>query len=488
MTTTRPTLSAPSRTIAILLLILCLTGAAAAEKPTREIDVALGGTRVLAFRRQVDKISIGDHRIVDVKSIGSRWLQLSGKSLGETTVIVIDNSGRLTRMLVTVNIPIEGLAAKLRSVFPGEHIALRAVGSTVILSGTVSDPVISERATKLVKEFVAHSKEGAQVHNFLSMKGRQQVQIRVKVAEVSRTALRELGVNVWHRQNKTAAGLLSPGTTLGQGLAPSLGTTGASLQPGGSLKAVEEGGTLPLPVIAAPMTGAFGLHLSTHASSVVPISVALNLLQGKGLAKILSEPTLVAYSGQNASFLAGGEFPVPIPQGLGQTSIEFKKYGVSLDFTPTVLGDSSVHLKVAVSVSEKDQAGGVALQGVAVPGLTTRRSETTVRMKNGQSFAIAGLLHDRITSSSSKVPLLGDIPILGMLFRQNTFNRVEQELVILVQANLVRPLKPGEVPPLPGEDEVADPGAVAFFLLGSIDPQLKGKKRSKPVGPMGVTK
>lgn len=470
----------------LLALSLCSLDAGAETAKTRNVDVALGGTKILAFRRQVDKVSIGDPQLVDVKNIGPRWIQVSGKKLGETTVLVVDNSTRVTRLLVTVNIPTEGLSVKLRSVFPGEQIRLKSVGGTVILTGTVSDPVVSERATKLVQEFLEQSQGSARVHNFLNMKGRQQVQIRVKVAEVSRTALRQLGVNMWHRQNKTAAGLLGPGTPLGQGVAPSPGSD--NLQPGGSLQASEAGGTIPLPMIAGPVSSAFGFHLSTHASSVVPISVAINLLQGRGLAKILSEPTLVAYSGKNATFLAGGEFPIPIPQGLGQTSIEFKKYGVALDFTPTVLGDRTIHLRVAVSVSERDQAGGVTLQGTSVPALTTRQSETTVRMKNGQAFAIAGLLHDRITSSSSKVPLLGDIPILGMLFRQSSFQRTEQELVILVLAHLVRPLKPGEVPPLPGEDEVADPGSIAFFLLGSIDPQLKGKKRSRPAGPMGYAR
>jgi pilus assembly protein CpaC len=438
---------------------------------------------VIRFRRDVLRITIADAKIADVKGIGSRGLQITGKSEGETTVLVYTRPEHPLRLVINVSVATEALRYQMKSIFPGETIIPQAIGKTVVLTGTVSDPVISERAAKLAGSYIKQtSRGGAKVLNFLQIKGKQQVQVRVKIAEVSRTALRELGANMWFRRQRNNAtdssgGLLAPGSPLDPNLAGNI--------PGTELSG---DGTSPgIPLLRGPLAGTFGVHFATQASSVFPVSVALNLLQGKGLAKVLSEPTLVAYSGHKADFLVGGEFPIFIPQGLGQTSIEFKKFGVQLSFTPTVLANESIHLKVSVSVSERDKSGAVSLQGTTVPALATRHSETTVRLRNGQSFAIAGLLHDRISSRSHKVPLLGDIPVLGMLFRQTSFEREERELVILVTTQLVRPLKPGEVPSLPGEDEVADPGAIAFFLLGSIDPEQKVSKRTRPAGPVGYS-
>jgi pilus assembly protein CpaC len=244
-----------------------------------------------------------------------------------------------------------------------------------------------------------------------------------------------------------------------------------------------------MPLLSPSLTtDAFSFLLSSRDSSAFPLSIAVNLLQGKGMAKVLSEPTLVAFSGQEAKFIAGGEFPVPIPQALGVTSIEFKKYGVQLSFTPTVMGDRKMSLKVSVSVSEREQTGSVAIQGTQVPVLSTRHSETTVQLEDGQSFAIAGLLQDRLESITHRVPLLGDIPIIGMLFRQNSFRREETELVIMVTADLVRPLKAGEVPPLPGEEEIADPGALRFFLLGTIDAGKPTRPKRGPAGLVGFAR
>ena len=207
-----------------------------------------------------------------------------------------------------------------------------------------------------------------------------------------------------------------------------------------------------------------------------------------GLAKVLSEPTLVAYTGQEAKFLSGGEFPVPIPQALGAISIEYKKYGVQLAFTPVVLAGGSIHLKIAVTVSERDQSGAVSINGTIVPALITRTSETTVRLKNGQSFAIAGLMQDRIQSFTAKIPLLGDLPIIGMAFRRTSFQRTESEMVVLATVNLVQPLNPGEVPPLPGEDELSDPSSISFFLMGITDAKIhEDMRRSAPAGPVGFS-
>lgn len=462
--------------------LLAETEAAARSTEPILVNLSSGESRVIRFRRDVLRITVADTKIADVKGIGTRGLQITGKTEGETTILVYTRPEHPLRLVVNVSVATEALQYQMKSIFPGEAILPQAIGKTVVLTGTVSDPVVSERAAKLAASYIKQTSSGAKVLNFLQIKGKQQVQVRVKIAEVSRTALREIGANMWLRRQRNNAtdatgGLIAPGSELDPNLAGNI--------PGTELSG--DGTTPGIPVIRGPLTGAFGVHFATQASSVLPVSIALNLLQGKGLAKVLSEPTLVAYSGHKADFLVGGEFPIFIPQGLGQTSIEFKKFGVQLSFTPTVLANESIHLKVSVSVSERDKSGSVSLQGTTVPALATRHSETTVRLKNGQSFAIAGLLHDRISSRSDRVPLLGDIPVLGMLFRQTSFEREERELVILVTTQLVRPLKPGEVPSLPGEDEVADPGAIAFFLLGSIDPEQKVSKRTRPAGPVGYS-
>lgn len=458
------------------------------------VNLSVGEVRIMRFRSDVDRVTVANPKMIDIRGIGSRQLQISGRNIGETSILVFREHGSPMRLVVSVSVPTEGLSLQLRSLFPGETITVQAMGNTVVLSGEVSDPVISERCSNLAEAYFKRAGTEIRLLNFLSIKGRQQVQLRVKIAEVSRNALRKLGTNLWFRREQTgsdgstevtsAGGLLSPGNQLQSDLARTL--SGGGLTP----SAGPEGTQIsPIPLLGGPLgANAFGFHFATSASSVLPLSIALNLLQGQGLAKILSEPTLVAYSGAKANFLVGGEFPMPVPQSLNAIAIQYKKYGVQLTFTPTVLANQTIHLQVSVSVSERDQTNVVLIQGTSVPSLTTRHSETTIRLKNGQSFAIAGLLQDRVESYSRKIPLLGDIPIIGILFRQDSFDRQERELVILATAHLVRPLRPGEVPPLPGEDEISDPGSIAFFLLGTTDPMMKKKHRSKPAGPVGYSR
>ncbi|MBW2734590.1 MAG: type II and III secretion system protein family protein [Deltaproteobacteria bacterium] len=455
---------------------------ARAERRHMIISVPVRGARVVRFRHPIDNVTVANPKIADVKPMGTRALQIIGRRIGETEINVSDKRGTTTVVDVAVGLATGGLSSSLRSVFPGEAIIPQSIGDKVALTGRVSDPIIAKRAVQLAAAYLKAEKGSGSVLNFLSIRGRQQVQLRVKIAEVSRTAMRRLGINAFQRGTLYSAGMLAPGTPMAAELAPDVAK---SLYPNGDIAAPDGDNKVPLPHIVGPITSSFGLHFASGGA--LPLSIALNIMQGKGLAKILSEPTLVAYSGQQANFLAGGEFPIPIPQGLGQTAVEFKKYGVQLEFTPTVLANKTVHMKVSVTVSERDDASSLVLQGTRVPALTTRHSQTTVRIKNGQSLAIAGLLQDRITSVSNRVPILGDIPVLGMFFRSSTFDRQERELVIMVTPHLVRPLRPKEVPPLPGEDEVSDPGAVAFFLLGSVDPEIKADKPSRAAGPVGYS-
>ena len=446
------------------------------------------GSKLLTPEGGVSQISIADDKIADIKMVGSQVL-VTGNSLGQTNLTIWSNKSTVTRYLVVIELPAKELQKKLRAVLPKEPITVDSVGAAVVLRGQVSEPLVAERATRVCNAFIKSMGVEAEVMNFLTIRGDQQVQVRVKVAEVSRTYLRQLGLNFMSRPDTFAGGLLSPGTKLDTNTSPDLGTTGTLLQPTGTT--LGTGGKAgPMPLLSPSFsTDSFGL-LFAQAGSSFPMSIALNLLQAKGLAKIHSEPTLVAYSGQQGKFLSGGEFPVPIPSGLGQIGIEFKKYGVQMEVTPTVLANKTIEFKVSVVISDKDSSGGITIGGVSVPGLTTRHSETTIRLRSGQSFAIAGLLNNRIENSNSKVPLLGDIPVIGMLFRRTEARRKETELVVLATADLVQPLKPGEVPSLPGEDEFSDPDSWSLFLMGWIEANQKrpGADKRKAAGPVGFSK
>ena len=446
-----------------------------------ELTIPLHDAKVIPLGAPAQKISVSEASVADVKPLSPRALVINAKGLGETRVTIIDQQGGIGHHKVSVVMPTKALARRIKQILPDQQIKVTAVGATVALSGTVDSAVAAERAASIAAAHLRNTK--AKVLNYLTVKGQQQVQLRVKIAEVSRSALRQVGINAWHRTGSRAAGMLAPGTSLANGVGPDLGTVGNGLQPGGSGSALGSDGSGPLPMLATPFTsGAFGLLFSTQDSSSFPLSIALNLLQGKGLVKVISEPTLVSFSGQEATFLSGGEFPVPVPQGLGQMGVEFKKHGVQLAFTPTVLNSNRLRIKVNVTVSAEGEK--VMIGNTPVSKLETRNSTTTVQLGNGQSFAIAGLLQEKVQSKTEKVPLLGDIPVLGMLFRKKFFERAESELVILITAHLVHPLDPRDVPPLPGENEQSDPGSLRFFLMATDDARTPVKPRG-PAGPVG---
>jgi pilus assembly protein CpaC len=296
--------------------------------------------------------------------------------------------------------------------------------------------------------------EVAQLHadrvaNLIRVSGNQQVQLEVKFAEVSRNGLREMGLNLFH---KDAAGRFVGGFI------------SSTTSPGTFLGIPGTGGLTP--EIPPPAQGAsFSLFFSGLPS--LPFSAILSLLESNGLSKTLAEPTLVAMSGQEAKFLAGGEFPIPVSTGLGAVGIQWKKFGIILNFVPTVVSDGILHLKLAAEVSDVDASRSVTIAGFTVPALTSRQSETTVRLSDGQSFAIAGLLSNQIRSQIDKVPLLGDIPILGALFRSTQYRRAETELLVVITARLTKPVAPHELPRLPTDDELNDPNDFELFLLGA---------------------
>ncbi len=473
--------------VLLLLTLATSTGAVAAPPRADEkaIVVEAGSSHHLRLGSTILRVSVGSTEISDVAAFPPDQILVTGKKVGTTSVTVWFRNDDVQIYAIRVIPSVSSMTDALTRAMPdARDLRVSAAGSTIILSGEVASVADAEDAEAIVRGAAATSGE-VQIVNRLKVVGDHQVQIEVSFAEVSRSALKEIGVNLWAKDSAASpqwtGGLLAPGTAP-QGLIPALaatGTTGADTLSNGA----------GLPILQTPLTGTFGAVFSTAAGSKFPFAAALSVLAQRGYARTLSEPTLVALSGQTASFLAGGEFPIPLPQALGQVSVDYKKFGVELGFVPTVVG-SQIQLKMSATVSDVDPSLGIRLAAVTVPGLTERHSETTVRLRDGDSFAIAGLLSDKVRSQVDKVPGLGDIPVLGMLFRSTSYQREESELLVVVTAHLVRPN--GEKPVLPGEDTLADPSDLELFLLGSIesreasDPKLHPHR--KPAGPVGFAR
>jgi len=405
-----------------------------------DLEVPINKSQVVTSDRPIDRAIVGNADIADVLPISSRSIYVLGKSNGTTSLTLYDSANRVIAVMdVTVGPDVDGIRRELTSLVPGEAIDVRLSGGSVLLSGTVSDPGVAERAARIAGAFA----EG-RVVNLLSVSGSQQVMLEVRFAEVRRNVGSNLGVSGFATSNSG-----NFGGAIGAGAGATSGAAG--------------NGALNL----AEITGQFGIFRTLFGIGDLNIDAYLNVLEGKGLAKTLAEPTLVALSGETASFLAGGEFPVPVVGGTGDSdavTVEFKTFGVSLGFTPTVLGNKVINLVVAPEVSSLDPSASVAVNGINVPGLQTRRASTTLELRDGESFAIAGLLREDITTSVSQLPLLGSIPILGSLFRSTSFQRGETELLIVVTPRLVQPIHPDQVR-LP-TDRVEDPDPLDTHLVG----------------------
>jgi pilus assembly protein CpaC len=417
---------------------------------SKRVQVAAGSTYHFETDDRITSVTVASGAVAEVNAFPPNKVAVTGKGIGVTTA-TIWHGATAEVVVIEVTHPLDLMRDALRKALPGaEDIDVQQAGRSVVLSGRVASAADVERA----EEIVAGYTEGAKIVNLLAVPGDQQVQIEVSFAEVSRSALRQVGFNFWGKGAHSAGGLLAPTNSL-TNISPQLNGTATRLDELNSSDGV-------VPLVAAPLSGTFGAIFST-ALGDFPFSAAVSLLSNRGFARVLAEPTLVALSGESAGFLAGGEFPIPLPQSLGQVAVDFKKFGIQLDFTPTVVGDD-IQISVGVTVSDIDFSLGVKLASTTVPGLTSRHAATTVRVKDGQSFVIAGLLSDRVRSSVDKVPGLGSLPVLGALFRSTSYRREETELLVVVTAHRVRPQN--ERPQLPGADQTVDPSDLELFLLG----------------------
>jgi pilus assembly protein CpaC len=417
---------------------------------------------------------------VDALPMSDRTLYIQAKKVGTTNVSVFDQGMRLIGVIdVEVTLDTGNLQEKIRSSTESGGIRVSSSNGQIVLGGVAGNSVAADRAVQLAKTMVP---EGGTVVNAMKVAPAQQVMLRVRFLEVARTASRELGVN-WFGANSgasrgfvTGAGAVNqPGGRPGIMGQPFVDANGNPVPAPGSPAG---SGAPGLPIFTAASTlisGAqpFGIALASLASKGASLDVALSALETKGLIRRLAEPDLVALSGDTAAFLAGGEFPVPVVQpgstgGVPVITGDYKPFGVQLTFVPTVLANGVINLRLAPSVSELDFAQAIQISGFTVPSLTKREARTTIELRDGQSFAIAGLLSAINQRNIDQLPWIGSVPVIGALFRSAAYRQQETDLVVIVTPHLVAPSVPGQQMASP-LDNYLPSNDVDFFLMGEME-------------------
>ncbi|WP_198030221.1 type II and III secretion system protein family protein [Bradyrhizobium sp. Tv2a-2] len=443
--------------MSVMIGLCCIspgqTPAGAAEPTTvtaaRSIQIEVSGGTLVRLPEGAGTEFIADPNIADIQAPKPSNIFIFGKKPGRTTLFVLTRDGApLVAYKVDVRFPQAELDAQIHSDAGASGVRLRYTANGALLTGTVPDAKTAERLEQTAKLTLGPS---VPLSNQLQVANSAQVNLRVRVAEVSRSISRELGFS-W------SAVLSTGGFSIGMQTGRLAGSVGGN-------------------PIASGLNGIFG----GGASSNVNGTAVLDAMATEGLATILAEPNLTALSGSTATFLAGGEIPLPVPQALGTVSIDYKQFGVSVKFTPTVLSSGQISVNVRAEVSSLDAANAVQLNYDQIPALMTRRAETTLELASGQSFAIAGLIQNDNNNNVQKVPWLGDIPVLGALFRSTQFQRNQSELIIVVTPYVVRPTPPDRAPSDPSA-YVRVPSDAEEVVYGRV--AAPGKKfATPPVSP-----
>lgn len=445
---------------ALLTVIVGAAGEAQAQAQPNVLRVARGAASsdvsvfinravVLESAQRFAEVSVANPDIADVAALSDQTIYILGKSPGATTLTLLGEAGRLiTNVDVQVSPDLTEFKQRLREVLPGEEIEVRGANGGVILSGVVSGARKIDTAVNLAGLYAPD-----RVTNLMTVGGTQQVMLKIRFAEMQRSTSKALGFNI---------AALSGQRSLGNGDSISLGgATGAETA---RLTDGDGDGVRDVPLI--PVPGSFGIGNIALSIGGVFLDVLINALEQRGVVRSLAEPNLVALSGDTAQFLAGGEVPIPVQDENGIT-VEFKPFGVGLSFTPTVVDEDLINLELETEVSAIDTSVQINTAGILVSGFTTRRARTTVEMRDGQSLAIAGLLQDNFSDAATQLPWLGEIPVLGTLFRSSNFQRSQTELVIIVTPVLVTPVD-GERLSLP-TDRMRIPNEDELFLLGRLE-------------------
>jgi pilus assembly protein CpaC len=468
------------------------------QRPTTEVLLSVGQGEVISLPTDAADVWVANPNVADVDVSNPRQIRLFGKDFGETTVFVTAANGRVlysTNVRVAQNLT--SIDRMMKAAMPDADIKVTTVGQIAVLTGTVGAPADVAQAqqivTALLNPGVDVSSPSAQlkiaVINRLRTATPLQVNLQVKIAEVSKAFAKDIGNNIL---TKDSTGGFNFGVATGR--APgSLSPAQLSTYPTARIYLPNNGGYIDGPY--NPTTGQFVNPNSTSIATItkgtgnttlgfagkllgLDVLSALDLGESDGQVTTLANPNLTALSGETGSFLAGGEIPIPISQGLGAVSVEYKQYGVSLSYTPTVLADGRISLRVRPEVSELSSAGAVTLNGTTIPALTTRRAETTVELGSGQSMVIGGLMQNSTNNAIDKAPGLGDVPILGAMFRSTAWKRNETELMIVITPYLVKPVNASEIVlPTDGYKAPTDLGRV---FLGRLGEGTTGGERPKP--------
>jgi len=428
---------------------------------TSTIRVTIGTTEDVRTDRAIVDITVGNPDIADVSPLSDHALSILGKKIGTTRVTVYGEDKKPVGIFdIEVSYDISRLGVEITR-FTGGGIKVSSVNGRIMLSGTSADAATLDKAVEIARQF------GPDIINSVQVLQPQQVMLEVRFLEVKRSASRDLGVQ-WNMFGNSV--LANTGSGLPASQLPITQPGGAFQQPGTTVGGANLlANQLPIsPVVAGGvLSGAspFGFLVGQLSNR---LQIAVNALETEGVARSLAEPNLVTLSGQTASFLAGGQFPVPEVGATGTPSFGFQPYGVGLSFTPTVLRDGLINLVVKPEVSEIDTSVTVTVAGTSVPGLTTRKASTTLELRDGQSFMLGGLLQNTNNNLKDQLPWLGDAPVIGALFRSTDYQKNETDLVIVVTPHLVRPLAPTDPVHSP-LDNTLPPNDVDLFLLGKTE-------------------
>ena len=441
----------------------------AGAKRTATVTVFIGKSEDVRTDQSFVELTVGDPDVADVNPLTDKSLSILGKKNGTTRVSAYAEGKKLIGVFdVEVVYDTSLLQTEIRRRFPHAGLRVTAVNGRIMLSGNAPDGPTVDKAVMIAKQF------GPDVINSVNVLQPQQVMLEVRFVEATRQAGRDLGVqwNVFGQRNLANIGNRTPSAQLPITNSNPNGDSRFSqpgVQQGG--QNIGSGGLGISPVVVAGVlsgTAPFGVMVSKLLAAGVETDIIINALEQKGVARSLAEPNLVALSGDTASFLAGGEYPIPVPGALGTVTIDYKRYGVGLAFTPTVLSGGLINMKIEPEVSQLDFSHMVTIGGLSVPPLIVRRASTTVELRDGQSFVIGGLLQSVGQNAISQLPWLGDMPVLGALFRSASYQKNETDLAIIVTPRLVRPARPGDVikTPLDSSLPVND---VDLFLMGKTE-------------------
>ncbi|HET9942516.1 MAG TPA: pilus assembly protein N-terminal domain-containing protein [Terriglobia bacterium] len=414
------------------------------QGPT-ELRVQLGKSLLIQSQEELQRVSVTDPTVASAVVISPTQVLINGLKAGSGTLILWDSQDRPRSFIVTVELDINTLRESLRQILPGETIQALQSGGAIVLTGNASSKEVSDQAAAL-----AGTLSPAVVNLVTTTESRQVILLQVKFAEIDRSALSQFGIAIFSTGAGNTLGVI--GTHQFDQAVGNVGAipAGAGGGGGGGSNVVSGG----IGRTGANSPASFGFSDVLNIFLFRPdlnIGTAIRALQQKNVLQILAEPNVMAVNGTESSFLAGGEFPYPVVQGgaTNSVTVQFKEFGIRLNFTPRVMPNGTIRLKVSPEVSALDFANGLTVAGFLVPALTSRKATTEVDLRDGQSFAIAGLMDNRTTEVASKVPVLADIPILGQLFRSRALNKTNTELLVMVTPRMVEALPPGQTPPIP---------------------------------------